>query len=85
MNEIITCSGAKHYNIPSSISVEHKFFKCGEIFVRLKDSIRDNNVTILQGFELPNTHIIELLLTIDACRRAGCKEITVILPILPYS
>ena len=85
MNECIVCSGAKHYDIMSSISIESKFFKCGEILVRLKDSVREKNVTIIQGFELPNTHFMELLLTIDACKRAGCNKVIVILPLLPYS
>jgi ribose-phosphate pyrophosphokinase len=85
MNEYIICNGAKHYNISSSINVETKFFNSGEILVKLKDSVREKNVIIIQGFDLPNTHFMELVLTIDACRRAGCNKVTVILPLLPYS
>lgn len=85
MSECIICSGAKHYNIIPDISIESKFFECGEILPQLKDSVREKNVTIIQGFELPNTHFMELLLTIDACKRAGCNKVTVILPLLPYS
>ncbi len=85
MNEIIVCNGAKHYGIDSTISFESILFKCGEPFVRIKDSIRGKDMTIIQGFSLPNTNLMELMFVIDACRRAGCGVVNVILPLLPFS
>ena len=85
MNEWIVCSGAKHYGIESSIDIESSLFKCGEVYIQLNESIRDKDITIIQGFRLPNTHFMELLLTIDACKRAGCNNVTVVIPLLPYS
>ncbi len=85
MSEIIICNGAKHYKVKSTVSFESILFNCGEPFVRVKDSIKGKDVTIIQGFSLPNTHLMELMLTIDACRRAGCGHVNVILPLLPFS
>ena len=85
MNEIIICNGAKHYGIQSTISFNSEWFNCGEVNTRILDSIRGKNVTIIQGFKLPNTHLMELMATIDACRRSGAKEVTIITPLLPYS
>lgn len=82
---LIVCNGAKHYGLESSVSHENTLFADGEVSVRIKDSVRNKRVTILQGFELPNTHLMELIITIDAARRSGAGEVNVIIPMFPYA
>ncbi len=55
-------------------------------FVQLKESIREKDVYIVQTTEPPvNERIMELLITIDAAKRAGAKKITAVLPYYMYS
>jgi len=84
-NVLIALNGAKHYDIDSTISFNSSLFSCGDIQFQLKDTIRKKNVTIIQGFDLPNTNLMELMICIDACRRSGAGNITIILPFLLYS
>ena len=85
MNEIIVLSGANHLNVKSTCNFESSKFKNGENSFRLKCSVRYKNVIIIQSFPSINDNLIELLLCIDACKKAGAKYITAILPIFPYS
>lgn len=84
-NEVIVLNGASHYGISSTISLQSSLFECGDISFKLNDSVRNKNITIIQGFGLPNTHLMELMVCIDACKRSGSDKITLILPFLPYS
>ena len=84
-NSIIVCSGAKHIGLKSTIKHNTTFFKNGEILVKIEDTLRNKPVIILQSFNLPNTHLMEVLLTVDAVKRAGAKYVTLILPYFPYS
>jgi ribose-phosphate pyrophosphokinase len=84
-NEVVVLNGASHYGIESTISFESSLFKCGDISFQLKDTIRNKDVIIIQGFSLPNTHLMELMICIDSCRRSGANKITLIIPHLPYS
>ena len=55
-------------------------------FVQLKESVRGDDVYIIQTTEPPvNERIMELLITVDAAKRAGAKKITAVLPYFMYS
>ena len=55
-------------------------------FVRLKESVRGKDVYIVQTTEPPdNERIMELLITVEATKRAGAKKITAVLPYFMYS
>ena len=60
-------------------------FADGEIFVRIDENVRGNDVFILQPTNAPAENIIELLLLIDAARRASAARITVVMPYYGYS
>lgn len=61
-------------------------FKNDNNFVQLKETVRDYDVYIIQTTEPPvNERIMELLITIDAVKRASAKRITVVLPYFMYS
>lgn len=72
------------------LKVELKRFANGERYVRYEESVRQKNLFIIQSFSENNGYslndaFMELLFLIDAAKRASAKEITVVLPILPYA
>lgn len=63
-----------------------KTFSDGERYIRLVQSVRGCNVFIIQSTCHPvNEHLIELLLMIDACRRAHASQITAVIPYSAYA
>jgi len=68
------------------IPIEVKNFNDGEIYVHIEKSVRGSDVFLIQPTSPPvNDKLIELLLIIDACKRASAKEINVIVPYYGYS
>ena len=56
-------------------------FVDGEIFVKINENIRGENVFIIQSTAPPaNDHLMELLITIDAAKRASARHITAVIP-----
>lgn len=66
--------------------INYMKFKNDNNFVQILESVRENDVYIVQTTLPPvNERIMELLITIDAVRRASAKNINVVLPYFPYS
>lgn len=63
-----------------------KNFADGEVYVQVQESIRGCDVYLLQPTCRPvNDHLTELLIMIDACRRASARQITAVLPYYGYA
>jgi ribose-phosphate pyrophosphokinase len=61
-------------------------FSDGEITVELMDNVRGRDVYIVQPTSPPaNDHLMELLVMVDACRRASAARITAVMPYFGYS
>ena len=60
-------------------------FADGEIFVRIDENVRGADVFIVQPTNPPAENIMELLLLIDAARRASAARITCVMPYYGYS
>ena len=61
-------------------------FSDGEIRVRIDENVRGADVFLVQSLSDPvNTHIMELLIMVDAIRRASAREITAVIPYYSYS
>ena len=61
-------------------------FSDGEIKINIEESIRGNNVYIIQSTSSPvNDHLMELMIMIDACRRASAETINVVIPYFGYA
>src|SRR6478609_6505542 len=60
-------------------------FADGEIFVRIDENVRGNDVFIVQPTNPPADNIMELLLLIDAAKRASAARITCVMPYYGYS
>ena len=57
-----------------------------EIHVLIEEVVRGQDVFILQSCSAPvNDHLMELLLYVDAFRRASAHSITVVIPYFPYA
>jgi len=61
-------------------------FADSETYVRIKEKVRGDDAFLIQSLSAPvNEHLMELLITIDALRRASVGRINVICPYLGYS
>eukprot|EP00850_Spirogloea_muscicola_P001521 SM000005S17318 [mRNA] locus=s5:1400905:1403730:+ [translate_table: standard] len=66
--------------------VKIKRFADGEIYVQLQESVRGCDVFLIQPTCPPvNENLMELLIMIDACRRASAKTITAVIPYFGYA
>jgi ribose-phosphate pyrophosphokinase len=88
-------SGTGHRALAESIAahlgqplaeVDIRTFPDGETFVKIVDSIRGQDVFIVQPVcDAPNERLMELLITIDAARRASALRITAVIPYFGYA
>jgi ribose-phosphate pyrophosphokinase len=60
-------------------------FADGEIFVRIDENVRGADVFIIQPTSPPAENILELLLLVDAARRASAARITCVMPYYGYA
>lgn len=61
-------------------------FSDGEVQINIEESIRGDNVFLIQSTSAPaNEHIMELLIMIDALKRASAQSINVVLPYYGYA
>ena len=57
-----------------------------EVFVEVHENIRGEDVFVVQSTSYPaNDHLMELLLTLDALRRASCRRVTAVIPYFGYA
>lgn len=63
-----------------------KRFADNEIFVTIDENVRGEDVFVIQSTSYPaNDHLMELLICIDALRRASARRITAVLPYFGYA
>ncbi len=60
-------------------------FADGEIFVKIDENVRGRDVFIIQPTNPPAENYLELLLLIDAARRASAARVTAVLPYFGYA
>lgn len=67
-------------------TLQIKNFSDGEIYVRVNESIRGADVFLIQSLCDPvNKNIMELLIMLDACKRASAKSVTAVIPYYAYA
>ncbi len=77
-------------NIASYLDVplgenEIQNFSDGEIWIKYNENIRGCDVFIVQSTYAPANHLLELLIMIDAARRASARRITAVIPYFGYA
>lgn len=61
-------------------------FSDGEIQINIEESVRGFDIYIIQATSFPvNNHLMELLIMIDACKRASANSINVVMPYFGYA
>ena len=94
-NEIKIFSGNSNMPLAKAIAerlntslgeMEVTHFSDGEIYVRFDESIRGKDVFLIQSTSYPvNTNLMELLIMIDAAKRASAGRITAVIPYFGYA
>ena len=83
-NRTLAQAIADHLDTPLA-QAEVKRFKDNEIFVEIQENVRGEDVFIIQSTSYPaNDHLMELLIGIDALRRASARRITAVIPYYGY-
>lgn len=91
--QILSCNSNKDLatKISSKLGVELvksniQRFKDHEVFVEIHENVRGNDVFVIQSTSYPaNDNLMELLITIDALKRASAGRITAVIPYFGYA
>jgi len=75
---------AKNINIPLSRNTVTKFAD-GELKIKIEENIRGQDVFIIQSTNPPAENLLELLLFLDAAKRASAERITAVIPYYGYA
>ncbi|MFM8659768.1 MAG: ribose-phosphate pyrophosphokinase [Cyanobium sp.] len=63
-----------------------KRFADGETYIQIQESIRGCDVFLIQPTCAPvNDHLMELLIMVDACKRASARQVTAVIPYYGYA
>lgn len=69
-----------------TVGVEYKAFPDGESYVRLKSSVEDEHVVIVQTTSAPqDSRLIQLALLAGASKKNGASRVTAVVPYLSYA
>ena len=66
-------------------STEIKNFSDGELWVKFVDNIRGDDIFIIQSTQPPSDNLLELLIMLDAAKRASAKRVTAVIPYFGYA
>jgi ribose-phosphate pyrophosphokinase len=84
-NRALSESISDYLKIPLTKSVVRRFADM-EVFVEIQENVRGQDVFVIQSTSYPaNDHLMELLIIIDALRRASARRITAVLPYFGYA
>ena len=75
----------QYLKLPSVKAVVRRFADM-EVFVEIQENIRGEDMFVIQSTSYPaNDHLMELLIIIDALRRASARRITAVIPYFGYA
>ena len=91
--KIFACNSAENFaekickQLGVQLGTKEAFkFKNDNTFVKILETVREDDVYVIQTTIPPvDERIMELLITVDALKRASAKRITAVLPYFPYS
>jgi ribose-phosphate pyrophosphokinase len=94
MNDLAIFSGRAHPQLARDLCAHLRMqlgkaqvfeFSNENIFVKIEENVRGKDVFVVQPFSSPvNTSILELLIMMDALKRASAKRITAVIPYYAY-
>ncbi|HEL1104527.1 TPA: ribose-phosphate pyrophosphokinase [Streptococcus equi subsp. zooepidemicus] len=66
--------------------ISSRQFSDGEIMINIEETVRGDDIYIIQSTSFPvNDNLWELLIMIDACKRASANTVNIVLPYFGYS
>lgn len=84
-NEPLASAMAEHLGVTLT-QAKIKRFADEEVFVEIQENVRGEDMFVVQSTSQPsNDHIMELLICLDALRRASARRITAVLPYYGYA
>ncbi len=84
-NRTLAQAVASHLDLPLT-RAQVKRFPDNEIWVTIDENVRGEDVFVLQSTSYPtNDHLMELLICIDALKRASARRITAVMPYFGYA
>ena len=84
-NQALAREIAAYLGVPDGPRVIKRFAD-GEFYIQIQESIRGCDVFLIQPTCAPvNDHLIELLIMVDACKRASARQITAVIPYYGYA
>jgi ribose-phosphate pyrophosphokinase len=84
-NRPLTEAISEYLKVPLTRATVRRFADM-EIFVEVQENVRGEDVFVLQSTSFPaNDHLMELLIMIDALRRASSRRITAVVPYFGYA
>lgn len=84
-NRALSEAIAAYLNLPLTKSLVRRFADM-EVFVEIQENVRGEDVFVLQSTSYPaNDHLMELLIIIDALKRASARRITAVIPYFGYA
>ncbi|HSZ73716.1 MAG TPA: ribose-phosphate pyrophosphokinase [Rhizomicrobium sp.] len=76
---------AQHLKLPLTKAVVRRFADM-EVFVEIQENVRGEDMFVIQSTSYPaNDHLMELLIVIDALKRASARRITAVIPYFGYA
>lgn len=93
-SELLILSGTANHPLAEEIACEMKLQLCRvtierfadrEIFVRIDENARGRDLFIIQPTNPPSDNILELLILIDAAKRASAARVTAVIPYFGYA
>jgi len=91
--KLLTCNSniplakamSKYLHVPLT-NASVKRFADQEVFVEIHENVRGEDVFVIQSTHYPaNDHIMELLVCLDALKRASAKRVTAVIPYFGYA
>ncbi|MBU1375511.1 MAG: ribose-phosphate pyrophosphokinase [Alphaproteobacteria bacterium] len=84
-NRMLAQAVASHLDVPLT-RAQVKRFADNEVWVTIDENVRGEDVFILQSTSYPaNDHLMELLVCVDALKRASARRITAVTPYFGYA
>lgn len=84
-NPVLAEAMAAYLGVPLTKATVRRFPDM-EVFVEIHENVRGEDVFVLQSTSYPaNDHIMELLVSLDALRRASAKRVTAVIPYFGYA
>jgi len=84
-NRTLAQAVSDHLDVPLT-KAQVKRFADNEVWVTIEDNVRGEDVFVLQSTSYPaNDNLMELLICIDALKRASAKRITAVMPYYGYA